>query len=150
MIIILKQGASRADADEILEAIARSGLKPLYMPGEEKIVIGALGDERILAALNLEALDSVERILPILKPYKLANREFKSEPSIVRVGDVAIGGTELVVMAGPCSVEGEAQILATARAVKAAGATILRGGAFKPRTSPYAFQGLETQGLELL
>jgi 3-deoxy-7-phosphoheptulonate synthase len=150
MIIVLKQGASRAEADEILDQIAALGLKPLYMPGEEKIVLGALGDERKLSALNLESLSSVERVVPILKPYKLANREFKREPSVVQVGEVAIGGPELVVMAGPCSVESEAQLLATARAVRAAGATILRGGAFKPRTSPYAFQGLEEEGLKLL
>jgi 3-deoxy-7-phosphoheptulonate synthase len=150
MIIVLKQGASKQDADKILDQIAALGLKPLYLPGEEKIVLGALGDERKLAALNIESLSTVERVVPILKPYKLANREFKAERSVVNVGGVAIGGPDAVVMAGPCSVESETQMLATARAVKAAGATILRGGAFKPRTSPYAFQGLEEEGLRLL
>ncbi|MFO0958857.1 MAG: 3-deoxy-7-phosphoheptulonate synthase [Isosphaeraceae bacterium] len=150
MIIVLKAGASKPDADAILDRIASAGLKPLYLPGQEKIVLGALGDERVLAALNLESLASVERVVPILKPYKLANREFHRDGSTVKVGSVEIGGPNLVVMAGPCSVEGERQIVDSARAVKAAGATILRGGAFKPRTSPYAFQGLEEEGLKLL
>ncbi len=150
MIIVLKKGSSSNDADPILEQIRSVGLEPLYLPGEEKIVIGALGDERVLAKLQLEAIDSVERVVPILKPYKLANREFRSDRSTVTVGDVVIGGSSCVILAGPCSVESEEQILETARAVKKAGAKILRGGAFKPRTSPYAFQGLEKEGLELL
>jgi 3-deoxy-7-phosphoheptulonate synthase len=150
MIIVLKEGASREDAEAILAQIEKLGLKPLYMPGQEKIVLGALGDERVLEGLHLESLSTVERVVPILKPYKLANRAFHHEGSKVRVGDVTIGGPELVVMAGPCSVEGRDQIVDTAKAVKAAGARVLRGGAFKPRTSPYAFQGLEEEGLELL
>lgn len=150
MIIVLKHGASRQDADEILAQIAAVGLKPLYLPGDEKIVLGALGDERVLATLNLESFSTVERVVPILKPYKLANREFRHEPTVVKVRDVSIGGSNLVILAGPCSVESETQIVATARSVKSSGATILRGGAFKPRTSPYAFQGLEEEGLRLL
>ncbi len=150
MIIVLKEGASKEDADAILTRIEALGLKPLYMPGQEKIVLGALGDERVLATLHLDSLSSVERVVPILKPYKLANRAFHHEGSKVQVGDVLIGGGEMVVMAGPCSVEGREQIVDTAKAVKQAGARILRGGAFKPRTSPYAFQGLEEEGLELL
>lgn len=150
MIIILKKGSTEASAEPILARIRSLGLEPLYMPGEEKIVIGAIGDERKLANLELESLESVERVVPILKPYKLANLEFNPRRSTVKVGNVIIGGPECVIMAGPCSVESEEQILATARAVKAAGAKILRGGAYKPRTSPYAFQGLEEQGLELL
>lgn len=150
MIIVLKAGASKPDADAILRQIESAGLKPLYLPGQEKIVLGALGDERVLAGLNLESLASVERVVPILKPYKLANREFHREGSTVQVGGALIGGPNLVVMAGPCSVESERQIVDSAKAVMAAGATILRGGAFKPRTSPYAFQGLEEEGLKLL
>ena len=150
MIIILKKGSNESDAGPILDQIRSLGLEPLYMPGEEKIVIGAIGDERVLARLQLDALDSVERVVPILKPYKLANREFRTDRTLVKVGDVVIGGDECIIMAGPCSVESEEQILSSARAVKAAGAKILRGGAYKPRTSPYAFQGLEKDGLELL
>lgn len=150
MIIVLKQGATQTDAEPILEQIRNLGLKPLYLPGDEKIVLGALGDERSLAALNLDAIPVVEKVLPILKPYKLANKEFKPERSTVRVGNVVFGGKDAVLIAGPCSVESEEQILASAIGVKAGGAVMLRGGAFKPRTSPYAFQGLEEEGLKLL
>ncbi len=150
MIIILKKGSQEIDAQPILEQIRLSGLSPLYLPGEEKIVIGAIGDERVLANLNLDAIAAVEKVIPILKPYKLSNREFKEKRTIVNVGGVEIGGKSVVMMAGPCAVESEEQILQAAHAVKAAGATILRGGAYKPRTSPYAFQGLEKKGLELL
>lgn len=149
MIIVLKQGATQSDAEPIIKQIEALGLKPLYLPGEEKIVIGALGDERKLQQLNLDSLSTVEKVVPVLKPYKLANKEFQKEPTIVQVGNVAIG-RDLVVIAGPCSVESEEQIISTARAVRDAGAVMLRGGAFKPRTSPYAFQGLEKEGLRLL
>jgi len=150
MIIILKQGSGKSDADPILQQIRDQGLEPLYMPGDEKIVIGALGDERILANLQLDAMECVEKVIPILKPYKLANREFKQQRSLVSVGDVTFGGQNIPLIAGPCSVESEAQILEVARAARQAGASMLRGGAFKPRTSPYAFQGLEAEGLRLL
>ncbi|MFN8389497.1 MAG: 3-deoxy-7-phosphoheptulonate synthase [Bdellovibrionota bacterium] len=150
MIIILKKGATEADARPILDQITAAGLQPLYLPGEEKIVIGAIGDERVLEKLQLDADARVERVVPILKPYKLANREFKGESSVVDVAGVKIGGEELVVIAGPCAVETEEQIFAAARAVKAAGAKMFRAGAYKPRTSPYAFQGLEEEGLRLL
>jgi 3-deoxy-7-phosphoheptulonate synthase len=150
MIIILKQGSGKSDADPILRQIREQGLEPLYMPGDEKIVIGALGDERILANLQLDAMECVEKVIPILKPYKLANREFKQQRSLVSVGDVTFGGQNIPLIAGPCSVESEAQILEVARAARQAGASMLRGGAFKPRTSPYAFQGLEAEGLRLL
>ena len=150
MIIILKKGSSREDAEPILAGIRALSLEPLYLPGEEKIVIGALGDERKLNELRLESLSVVERIVPILKPYKLANREIHPERSTVSVKHVEFGGEAVVLIAGPCSVESGEQILETARAVKAAGASMLRGGAFKPRTSPYAFQGLEEEGLKLL
>ncbi len=150
MIIVLKQGATQADAEPILEQIRSLGLKPLYLPGDEKIVLGALGDERALASLNLDAIPVVEKVLPILKPYKLANKEFRPERSTVKVKDVVFGGKDVVLIAGPCSVESEAQIIESAIGVKKAGAVMLRGGAFKPRTSPYAFQGLEEEGLKLL
>ena len=150
MIIILKKSATEADAEPILQQIRDKGLKPLFMPGEEKIVIGAIGDERILASLQLDSVDCVERVVPILKPYKLANREFKRQTSIIDVSGVKFGGNTVPLIAGPCSVESEEQILESARIVKAAGAVMLRGGAYKPRTSPYAFQGLEEEGLRLL
>jgi 3-deoxy-7-phosphoheptulonate synthase len=150
MIIILRKNATKDDAQPILDEIKRLGLEPLYLPGEEKIVLGALGDERALAGLNLESLSQVERVIPILKPYKLASSEMRSKKSIVNVGGVEIGGDKIVMIAGPCSVESEEQIISSAKAVKAAGAQILRGGAYKPRTSPYAFQGLEEEGLKLL
>lgn len=150
MIIILRKGAGKADAEPILDKIKAAGLEPLYMPGEEKIVIGAIGDERVLAKLNLNALNSVEKVIPILKPYKLSNRELRNENTIVEVAGVKFGGTQLVMIAGPCAVESREQILEAAHGVKQAGADMLRGGAYKPRTSPYAFQGLELEGLELL
>lgn len=150
MIIILKTEATKVEADLIQDKISSLGLKPLYLPGEEKIVLGAIGDERQLEKLSLDSFSFVERVIPILKPYKLASRQMRRETSIVKVGNVEIGGDKLVVMAGPCSVESEEQIVQTAIAVKKAGAVILRGGAFKPRTSPYAFQGMEEDGLKLL
>lgn len=150
MIIILKQGASKEDAQPILDKIQSCGLKPLYLPGEERIVLGALGDERVLANLNLEANPIIERVIPVLKPYKLSNREFFPKSSKVKVKNVEFGGNTVVLIAGPCAVETEDQIVEAARAVKAAGAVMLRAGAYKPRTSPYAFQGLEAEGLKLL
>ncbi len=150
MIIILKAGAKKEDAEPILQQIRAAGLEPLYLPGEEKIVLGALGDERVLAKLNIESLEHVERVVPILKPYKLSNRQFRKESTTVKVKDVVFGGDKLVIIAGPCAVESEDQITKAAEAVKAAGASMLRAGAYKPRTSPYAFQGLEEEGLRLL
>ena len=150
MIIVLRKGCSQSDAEPILKQIESLGLKPLFLPGEEKIVLGAIGDERKLSELNLEALSAVEKVVPVLKPYKLTSREFKNTKTIVNVRGVEFGGKDLVVVAGPCSVESEDQIISTAVAVKNAGAHVLRGGAYKPRTSPYAFQGLEVLGLKLL
>ena len=151
MIIVLKPGAAKKDADQILRRIAAVGLKPLYMPGTERIVLGAIGDERILGKLHIENHPLVEKISPVLTPYKLVSREFKRENSVIPLGDgVTIGGVQVPVMAGPCAVETQAQVLGIAKAVKAAGARLLRGGAFKPRTSPYAFQGLGEEGLQYL
>ncbi|MCB9882207.1 MAG: 3-deoxy-7-phosphoheptulonate synthase [Planctomycetes bacterium] len=154
MIIVLKQGSTKEQADEILKRISDAGLKPLYLPGDEKIVLGAIGDERVLHQLGFESVPFVERVVPILKPYKLANREFRPERSRVKVGRgdavATFGGDAVVLVAGPCAVESEEQLLAAARAVKAAGAHVLRGGAFKPRTSPYSFQGMGVDGLKLL
>jgi 3-deoxy-7-phosphoheptulonate synthase len=150
MIIVLRPEATREDADEILRRIEEVGLKPLYLPGTERTVLGAIGDERVLGTLHLEGHPLVERLDPILAPYKLAGREVHPEDTVVDVGGVPIGDALFAVIAGPCAVENREQIEATARAVAAAGAHVLRGGAYKPRTSPYSFQGLGEEGLELL
>src|SRR5207245_3125854 len=125
--------------------------RPHTIRGALRAGIGAVGDDRGKDALrSLESLECVESVTPILKPYKLASREVRQESTQIRIGDVTIGGRSIVVMAGPCAVESRLQLLEAAEKVKAAGAHILRGGAFKPRTSPYAFQGLEDEGLKLL
>lgn len=150
MIIVLKPQATRKDADEILAQIASLGLKPLYLPGTERTVLGALGDERVIASLQLDSHPLVERITPILTLYKLVSREAHPQDSVVRVGNAAVGGKKLTVIAGPCAIESQDQLFETAEAVKKGGGHCLRGGAYKPRSSPYSFQGLGIQGLELL
>jgi len=150
MIIVMRSTATQADIDQVVERITQHGLKPHISRGVERTIIGAIGDERALRNVPFEALPAVEKVLPILKPFKLASRDFKTEPSIVEVNGVAIGGERLAVIAGPCSVEGREMLLDTATKVKKAGATLLRGGAFKPRTSPYSFQGLGEEGLRYL
>ncbi|MFA6033703.1 MAG: 3-deoxy-7-phosphoheptulonate synthase [Myxococcota bacterium] len=151
MIIVLKPGTTEEKAGEILKRVGDMGLKPLYMPGLERTVLGAIGDERVLASLHLENLPEVESVTAILSPYKLVSREMHPHDTIVSVGGrVMIGGERFVVMAGPCAIESEEQLRLTAEAVKGSGAQILRGGAFKPRSSPYAFQGLGLEGLKIL
>ncbi|NJC89003.1 MAG: 3-deoxy-7-phosphoheptulonate synthase [Desulfuromonas sp.] len=152
MIIVMKQGAGKEALAEVKKRIRELGYKPHVIHGETRNVIGAVGDERGKTVLqSLESLPGVESVVPILKPYKLASREIKPEPSSFEIAPgLAIGGERIIVMAGPCSVESESQIVETALAVKTAGATVLRGGAFKPRTSPYSFQGMEEDGLKLL
>lgn len=152
MIIVMKKGAGKEALAEVKKRIRELGYKAHVIHGEQRDVIGAIGDERGKGVLqSLESMPGVESVVPILKPHKLASREIRPESSVFELAPgVVIGGRELVIMAGPCSVEGEAQLLETARAVKAAGGKVLRGGAFKPRTSPYAFQGLEEEGLKLL
>jgi 3-deoxy-7-phosphoheptulonate synthase len=150
MIIVLKPGATKKDADGILRRIATLGLKPLYMPGTERIVLGAIGDERVLGKLHIENHPLVEKISPVLTPYKLVSREIHPRDTIVRIDGVPVGGKHFTVIAGPCAVEDRRQMLLTAQAVKRAGARCLRGGAYKPRTSPYSFQGLGLEGLQIL
>ncbi len=152
MIIVMKKGASKEELAEVKKRIKELGYKPHVIHGETRNVVGAVGDERGKAVLqSMESMPGVENVVPILKPYKLASKEVKPEPSTVEIAPgVTIGGDSLIVMAGPCSVESAEQILETAHAVKAAGAKVLRGGAFKPRTSPYSFQGMEEEGLKLL
>ncbi len=151
MIIVLKPGTSDAEIDDVCRRIAAIGLRAHVSRGEQRTVVGAIGDDRFKTRLQaLEALDCVESLVPILQPFKLASREVHAADSVVAVDGVQVGGPRLAIMAGPCSVESETQLQAVAEAVKAGGAHILRGGAFKPRTSPYAFQGLEEEGLALL
>lgn len=150
MIIILRKGSGENEIQEITERLTEKGFKVHLSQGVEKTIIGAVGDRTRLQELDLEALPWVEKVVPILAPYKLVSREFHLSDSIVRVGEHEIGGSQVHVMAGPCAVESREQLLETAHAVKEAGATFLRGGAYKPRTSPYAFQGLAEEGLRYL
>lgn len=153
MIIVLKPGLARKQETTILNEIRKRGYQPHVMRGVARIVIGAIGDELTHQSLETLAMafpDIVESVTPVQKRYKLVSREGHPEPSTIQVRDHVIGGRKVHVMAGPCSVESEEQLLSTAVAVKEAGATILRGGAFKPRTSPYEFQGLGQKGLKLL
>ena len=150
MIIVLKPHATEAEVAQVIRKIESFGLAAHVSKGTERTIIGAIGDERILQEGPLEAFPFVEKVLPVLKPYKLASREFKPEGSVVKVNGVLVGARQVVVMAGPCAVEGREVLLETARSVKAAGGHILRGGAYKPRTSPYTFQGLGEEGLKFL
>jgi 3-deoxy-7-phosphoheptulonate synthase len=151
MIILMKKNATQEQIDQVTEWIESAGYRPHLSQGVERTLIGAIGDDRGKAHLKSAAfLSGVEKVVPILKPYKLTGREFREENTVIRVGDAAIGGGEFTVMAGPCSVESEEQMMESGYIVKKAGAKILRGGAFKPRTSPYSFQGMEEDGLKLL
>lgn len=151
MIIVLRAGSSKEQIDFVIEEVSRLGYEPSPIFGVQQTVVAAIGDERTHQDLrSLTALPQVESVLRVQKRYKLASRESHPENSIIRMGGVEIGGRKVVLMAGPCSVESPEQLFATADAVRASGATILRGGAFKPRTSPYEFQGLGDEGLRLL
>jgi 3-deoxy-7-phosphoheptulonate synthase len=149
MIIVMKKGAKKSSIKHVISQIEKAKLKPVPLYGTERTVIAIIGDERILHKDTLMAFPEVEKVMEVLKPYKLASKEGKKS-SKVRVGDVVIGGKDIVIMAGPCAVENEKQILNIAKSVKKSGAKILRGGAFKPRTGPYNFQGLREKGLKLL
>ena len=151
MIIVMKPGATKAEFNHVIEKIKEFGFQPHPIVGTERTVIGCVGDERSKTQLqSLEVAPGVESVMPILKPFKLASKEMRKERTVVKVGKYSIGAAQFVVMAGPCSVETREQILKSAEVVKKAGAQVLRGGAFKPRTSPYSFQGLEEEGLKLL
>ena len=151
MIIVLKPGATEKEIDHIVEKLKECGLKPHVSRGEERVIIGAIGDERALQSQPLAIFPGVEQVMPILSPYKLVSREFKKADSLVEVGPgIQIGGMRIHVMAGPCAVEKQDLLTRIAQEVKEGGATILRGGAYKPRSSPYSFQGLEEQGLDFL
>jgi len=150
MVIVMRSGASQQEIEQVAKKIGAHGLTPHISRGTERTIIGAIGDERILREVALEALPGVEKVLAILKPFKLASRDFKPEKSVIGVNGVEIGGNRIAVIAGPCSVEGREMVLEVARTVRAAGAHLLRGGAFKPRTSPYTFQGLGEEALRYL
>lgn len=151
MVIVMKPESTEEQLRAVTERIEELGYKPHVIYGATRNVIGAVGDERGKFVLqSLEVMDGVEAVIPILKPYKLASKEIKREKTLITIGDVTIGGDNVVIIAGPCAVESEEQIFETAQAVKSSGGHILRGGAYKPRTSPYSFQGLGEEGLRLL
>ena len=151
MIVVIKPGTPREQVDEVIAEVQKLGYDPRPIFGTEQAIIAAIGDERTHHTLeSLTAMPQVEKVLPVQKKHKLVSRESHPGNSIVNVDGVPVGGAKFTLMAGPCSVESEEQLLSTAHAVKAAGATILRGGAYKPRTSPYEFQGLGKEGLRLL
>jgi len=150
MIIVTKPEATEEQIEHIIDRIKEWGLRPEVSRGAVRVVIGVVGPEDVIREKPLAAIPGVESVTPVLKPYKLVAHEFRQTASLVKVGGVTLGGKEVVVISGPCSVENREQIVSIAKDVKAAGARMLRGGAFKPRTSPYAFQGLGVEGLKLL
>ncbi len=150
MIVVMEKGATQAQVDHMVERVESLGLKSHVIVGTERTVIAAIGEKRQHVKESLESGPGVSAVVPILAPYKVASREVKPDPTQVVAGSLTVGAGRLGIIAGPCSVESEEQIVSTARAVKAAGATALRGGAFKPRTSPYSFQGLKEEGLKML
>ena len=150
MIIVLKPEATEAMIEHVMDRVRELGLSPHLSKGQERTIIGVIGDDRILANQPLRAIAGVEDVVAILAPWKLAGREFKKDNTIIDVCGVKIGGKQLAIMAGPCAVENKELTVGIAQEVKAAGANILRGGAYKPRSSPYAFQGLGNEGLDFL
>ena len=150
MIVVMKQGATKTQVANVAARIQQSGCRAHISEGTEHTIIGIVGNGRPLDREQLERLDGVERTVPILRPFKLASRDFHPQNTVVKVNGISIGGPQLIVMAGPCAVESREQMIETAHAVKVAGAHVLRGGAFKPRTSPYSFQGLGEKGLRIL
>lgn len=150
MIIVLRPDATESQIKHIVERVKSLGLKPMISKGIERTIIGVIGEEDIIRIQPLEIFPGVEKVMPILAPYKLVSREFKPEHSVINVSGVKVGGKKVVVMAGPCSVENREVLIQIAKSVKRSGASILRGGAFKPRTSPYSFQGLGEEGLRYL
>ncbi|MDW7740339.1 MAG: 3-deoxy-7-phosphoheptulonate synthase [Bacillota bacterium] len=150
MIVVMNPGAGKEEVTRITDKLKKMGYGVHLSTGENRTVIGVIGQRREEVAQAMEAMPEVEKVVFISRPYKLASKEFHPEKTIIKIGEVTIGGPELVIMAGPCAVENEDQLMQAAQAIKKAGAKILRAGAFKPRTSPYSFQGLEKQGLQFL
>ena len=150
MLIIMHPGASQAQVDNVIVVIERQNLAPHLIQGVEQTVIGAVGDSHAVAKEVFEILPGVAGVTRISQPYKLASRQFHPMDSVFPLDGFSVGGEEIAIIAGPCSVESRSQVLETAQAIRAAGANALRGGVFKPRTSPYVFQGLGEEGLEYL
>ncbi|HHX50999.1 MAG TPA: 3-deoxy-7-phosphoheptulonate synthase [Clostridia bacterium] len=152
MIIVMHHQAGQRETEAVLKRLATEGFQVHLSQGVKRTIIGVIGENTKvrLASLAIEAMPGVERVVPILHPFKLAGREFKQESTLIQIGDTTIGGKELQIIAGPCAVENKESLMEIAHQVKEAGATFLRGGAFKPRTSPYSFQGLEETGLKYL
>jgi 3-deoxy-7-phosphoheptulonate synthase len=150
MIIVMKHQANAKQVASVVSRVEGLGYRTHLSEGEERTIIGVIGDERPVDLNQLELMDGVERVLPVLRPFKLPSREMHPQNTVVALNGVKIGGPEIVIIAGPCSVESREQLLETAHAVKEAGGVALRGGVFKPRTSPYSFQGLGEEGLEYL
>jgi 3-deoxy-7-phosphoheptulonate synthase len=146
----MNPGATAAQIGEVLKRIETEGFLVHLSRSDERTIIGVIGGDHPIPNRRWEALDGVEKVMQVTQPFKLASREFKSEKTTIEIGNLTIGGDEVIIMAGPCSVESYDQLMTTARAVKAAGAKVLRGGAFKPRSSPYDFQGMGEEGLEIL
>lgn len=150
MIIVFKQNAKEKEVKRVLDKVEKLGLKTHISQGEETLIVGLVGDTTRVDPKRIEVEESVERIMKVSEPYKLANRAFHPEDSVIDVAGIPVGGKALTLIAGPCSVESKEQVLEVARRVKASGANLLRGGAFKPRTSPYSFQGMGSTALDLL
>lgn len=150
MIIVMKPHAPQENIDHVVQLIKSKGLETHLSQGQEVTIIGVVGDKSKLSNQNLEIAPGVDKIVPVTESYKLSNKKFHPEPSVIKVGNTEIGPNNLTIMAGPCAVESEEQLLLIAHAVKKAGATFVRGGAYKPRTSPYSFQGLEEEGLRYM
>lgn len=150
MIIVMKPGAKESSIKEVIKKVQATGLDVHVSEGKEVTIIGIIGDKSLVCDKNIELIQEVDKIVHVSESYKLANRKFHPESSIMKIGNTEIGGNQLIIMSGPCAVESEEQVMATAKAIKASGAQILRGGAYKPRTSPYSFQGLEEEGLKLM
>ena len=150
MIIVMKPQVSDRDIDHVMDRLLELGMKGFVTKGEERTIIGVIGDDRVLQGQPLTIFAGVESVTPILSPWKMVSREFQKHDSVIDINGVKVGGKKIVIMAGPCAVEKRELTVGIAHEVKAAGATILRGGAYKPRTSPYSFQGLGSEGLDFL
>lgn len=150
MIIVLRPDATEDQLQHLVDVLNDAGLRAHVSKGAERTIVGAIGDERVIQTLAFTAIPGVESAMPILRPYKLASREFKKEDTRITIRDFEIGGSEVIVVGGPCSVEPNGTLIETARSIKTHGARMLRGGAFKPRTSPYDFSGLGEEGLKML
>ena len=150
MIIVMKPNANESQIQNITSFLEQTGLHPHLPHGTQVTIIGVVGDKSLLSNYNIELMEGVDRLVPVTESYKLANKKFHPHPTEIQIGNTTIGGKEFVIMAGPCAIESKEQLLEAAYAIKEGGAQILRGGAYKPRTSPYAFQGLEEEGLKYM